>query len=690
MNTKITRHAAVLCLCLLLSQKMAFANGENLSTTLTGQIGLNTVPSARMDRPGTVRMGVSHTDPYNHAFLGMQVAKPLYINLRQSMEVSSAGEKPRQLFPGLDFKLRLMEEGRYAPEMVFGMDSVTGHRRHSSEYFALSKRIHDFDITGGIAWGRLGSAGHFPNPLARLAPGHFDHDRDFGDEDSAGPRDWFTGKDIGFFAGIEYFTPVKGFSFKADIGADDYTAERAFTDYKKPSAWSLGFNYSPHDWISMAASVIGGDKIMARVTLQDNLFNWRGKSYKETVPTNYTLSSSAPFSTKRAYNNAENNGVNLDYPIEDGSDISAILHLDDTKPSAMQIGRAARSLAASAGPDTQSITIIPMRGGIEGKAIIFSRRDIDQAMAMRTGSPEELWQDASFKDAPRSIGTLPSDRKLKLFPELEFSIGEEATSHLYRASVVVEERKQHQWGFLTGNALRFNLRDRLYQIDKMGMRNPEPVRSDANAFAENFVNLERSFVSWMTTPITDVHLALSAGYLEEMYAGVGGEILYRPFQSPFAIGAEGWRVNKREGTSFMALGVQGEAFHTGHLNLYYDVPNTDVTLFAKAGQYLGGDVGATGGLETTFGNVKVKGYVTATNEHDREQFGETTNLYGGINVTLPLGSIPFVPEGSAARIKTGQLGRDAGQVLDKPVSLYEVTEPMSYRHLGRSWQEVQN
>jgi Exopolysaccharide biosynthesis protein YbjH len=667
-------------------QNMAFANENRHSVNTTGMLGLNTIPSARMDALGTARLGFSHSDPYNHAFLGMQVAKPLYINLRQSAEVSSVGEKPWALYPGIDLKLRLSEEGRYVPELVFGMDSATGHRRHSSEYFALSKRIYDFDFTGGVAWGRLGSAGQIPNPLARI--GHFNHDRDFSDEDAAGPRDWFTGKEIGFFAGVEYFTPIKGFSFKADIGADDYPAEQKFTDYKKPGAWSVGFNYSPRDWVSMGASVIGGDKIMARLTLQDNFFNWRGTFHKDTPASQYVPYEATKYDEKAVTKEGGKNFINLGSPQISGTNISAILYINEDRPSSMQIGRAARSLAACAPENIESLTVIPMHGDLKGKAITFSRRDIDQTMAQKRGSPEEIWQDITFTTTDRSTGTAETPRKFKFFPELEFSLAEEGTSHLYRTSIVAEESKHYKYGLFASSSLRFNLRDRLYQIDKMGMRGEKPVRSDANDYAGNFVNLERSFLSWMTTPLPDFHLAATAGYLEEMYAGVGGEALYRPFDSPFAIGAEIWRVNKRLGQSFMAMGLEDEARYTGHLNLFYDVPDTDITIYANAGRYLGGDNGVTGGLETQFGNVTVKAFVTATDTHDRDQLGETAALYGGINITLPLGNIPFVPEGSAARIKTGQLGRDAGQALDKPVSLYEVTEPMSYRHLGRSWQAV--
>lgn len=639
-----------------------------------------------MDEAGTVRFGITHSDPHNHAFLGMQIAKPLYINLRQSMQVSSAGEKPFQVYPGMDIKLRLAEEGRYMPEIAFGMDSALGHKRHSSEYFALSKRVYDFDFTAGVAWGRLGSAGQIRNPLARLS-GHFDRDRDYADENAAGPHEWFTGKDIGFFAGLEYFTPIEGFSFKADIGSDRYPGEVATSDFKKPAAWSFGFNYSPREWVDFGASIIGGDKVMARLTFQNGLFGWPGKSHKENEG-RALLESSATSDRDKAKKEAIEAGIAMGKVRIDGGDISGVVHMNDWQPAAMQLGRAARHMAANAGPDIQTITVIPVRNNIRGKAVTFSRRDLESAIAQRRGSPEEIWQDVSFNDDSRSISENPTDRKFKIFPELAFSFGEENTSHLHRLSVVAEESKQHRWGFVTGNAVRLNIADRLYQLEKTRPSPPDPVRSDAAAYTQNLVTLDRSFLSWMTTIRPDFHLALTAGYLEEMFAGVGGEVLYRPFESPFAIGAEFWRAYKREGDSIMALGIDGEARYTGHLNLFYDVPDSDITLFAKAGKYLGGDLGATAGIETNFRQVKVKGYVTATNEKDRDVFGKDTSYFGGLQLSLPLGNIPHVPEGSAARMKFEPMGRDAGQMLDKPVSLYETTEPMSYRHLGRNWQGV--
>jgi len=669
------------------AEKMAHANESGPSTNYLGMVGLNTVPTARMDEEGTGRIGVSTLDPYNHAFIGMQIAKPLYVNLRQSMEVSSIGQKPDMVYPGMDLKLRLAEEGRYQPEIAFGMDSVLGDKRFSSEYFALSKRVYDFDFTAGIAWGRMGSAGHLHNPLARLIP-HFDKERDYTDRDAASPSDWFTGKNIGFFGGVEYYTPIDGLSFKADVGADRAPGERRSFDFNAPAPWSVGFNYNPTSWFGFGTSVIGGDKVMARFTFQDNLYKRKIKSYKDEQP----VGNGGFFSNMWAMvqrGGDEQRIMSISKPVKDGHNLSSILHLNNVQPSAMQIGDAARKVLTKADKDIQSITIVPVNAGVKGKAVTFSRRDLEN-MAADKGSPDEAWQDISFKHDERSVNKKPFTDKLKFIPELSFSVGEEETTHLYRTAFTVERERQWQNGFITGGSVRLNLVDNLHRLWKYRDINLKSVRGDADLFTMNRVNVDRTYIGWMKSVLPDFHLAATAGYLEEMYAGIGGEVLYRPFDSPFAIGAEAWQVYKRDPMTSLALGLRGDSGWTGHVNLFYDVPDTDVTTYLKVGRFIGGDEGVSGGAETQFENgIKLKGYVTATNSKDKDVFGSDRNVIAGLQLSVPFGSMRFVPEGSEARVRMEPLGRDDGQILDKPLSLYEVTEPMSYRHLGRNWQEVQ-
>lgn len=681
----LLRHALVLTMAALLLPMPVRANETPFSTNAKGVAGLNTVPSARMDESGTLRIGAARLEPYNHVFAGMQVTDYFYVNLRQSMMTESTLKTPERVYPGMDFKLRLAKEGRYRPELSFGMDSVLGHKRFSSEYFVLSKRYYDFDFTGGIAWGRMAGGGHLSNPLARTLS-RFDKNRNMSDENSASPSDWFAGEKIGFFGGLEYKTPIEDLSLKLEYGPEDYSAEG-----KRPAPWSVGINYKPKEWISLGAAMIGTDKIMARISFQGNMSGWRGKSYKDSKPFNFDAQRPAQTWRHLPREMAQAEGLNFGKTRTSGVDFSAVLHLNDYQPSTMQIGRAARHLAASAGADIETITVIPVRTGLRGKAVTFSRRDLEQAMARGLGSPEEIWQDVSFKDDRRSITLKNRERKFSLSPQLDASPLEEETTHLYRASVLFNERKEWRYGITTGTGLRLNVADNLHRLYKFRDIGMDAVRSDADFYTYNRVNLNRGFVSWMHTPLPDFHIAATAGYLEEMFAGYGGEILYRPFDSPFAVGAEGWNTHKRDGTSPLALGFSSEPRFTGHLNLFYDVPDTDITAFASAGRFIGGDEGVRFGTKTQLANgIKFEAFMTVTNANSKDVFESDRNAQAGFRISLPFGNLKYVPQGSEARINIAPLGRDDAAMLDKPVSLYEATEPMTYRHLGRNWQAVLN
>ena len=52
-------------------------------------------------------------------------------------------------------------------------------------------------------------------------------------------------------------------------------------------------------------------------------------------------------------------------------------------------------------------------------------------------------------------------------------------------------------------------------------------------------------LNYFLNPYKDIYAKLSGGLLEEMFGGVGGEVLYRPFNSTWGIGAELWRVRQR-------------------------------------------------------------------------------------------------------------------------------------------------
>ena len=240
---------------------------------IAGVPGLLTLPNARMHTPETIIMHTGALDPYFHGILGLQIAKPLYIALRQTALTSSLNGQADRLYPGIDLRLRLVEENQCAPDITVGLQSAFGHKRTAAEYIVASKRFGAFDLTGGMGWGRMGGAGHIGNPM-KIFGDHFSKNRNSDDEMPGDINDWFTGDNIGLFAGVEYFPPRQHFSIKAEWGADNYSAERAASGYDAPAPWSMGLAFHPAEWFDFNIGLAGAEKILGSLTFRPSLKKW--------------------------------------------------------------------------------------------------------------------------------------------------------------------------------------------------------------------------------------------------------------------------------------------------------------------------------------------------------------------------------------------------------------------------------
>ena len=84
---------------------------------------------------------------------------------------------------------------------------------------------------------------------------------------------------------------------------------------------------------------------------------------------------------------------------------------------------------------------------------------------------------------------------------------------------------------------------------------------------------------------------ISAGIFESMFNGVGGEVLYRPFNKNYAIGVEAWQVYQREYDQMFEL--RDYKTITGHTTFYYQEPRTNILIKIMGGRYLAKDSGFT-------------------------------------------------------------------------------------------------
>jgi len=181
------------------------------------------------------------------------------------------------------------------------------------------------------------------------------------------------------------------------------------------------------------------------------------------------------------------------------------------------------------------------------------------------------------------------------------------------------------------------------------------------------------------------YYSVYAGYLEGMYAGVGGEWMYRKWHSPFAFGVDMNRVQQRSFDQYFGFGNAGSQtgykVTTGHATAYMDTGWQDTQVKLSAGRYLAGDVGVTLDVGKTFANgVSVGAWATKTNV-SAQRFGEGS-FDKGLYLRIPFDVMTTTRSGNVANLAYNPLTRDGGAKLSRDFTLYGATNPRSMRETG--------
>ncbi|HEY8254190.1 MAG TPA: YjbH domain-containing protein, partial [Rhizomicrobium sp.] len=164
------------------------------------------------------------------------------------------------------------------------------------------------------------------------------------------------------------------------------------------------------------------------------------------------------------------------------------------------------------------------------------------------------------------------------------------------------------------------------------------------------------------------------GYLESMFAGAGGEILWRPENARWALGADIYEVWQRDFDRL--LGLQHYRQTTGHVSLYYDSPWYNLNFQLRAGQYLAGDRGVTLQVTRRFSTgVEIGAFVTKTNV-SASAFGEGS-FDKGLIIRIPLGWVAPLETQSQIAMDLRPVQRDGGQTLGGDATLFDETRMTS-------------
>lgn len=683
------------------------APARNLELTASdwGEIGLLQTPTARMEPAGAIRLNISAGWPYTRATAMLQPLDWLEVGFRYT-DIQNALYGPAiagsQTYKdkSIDLKLRLREEGALWPQLAVGMRDIGGTGLFSGEYLVASKRWGNWDASLGLGWGYLGARGGISAPLGFLGESFRTRGAaNVGQGGTVNTGGMFRG-DAAPFGGVQWHLPIKGLILKAELDGNDYRSEPFGSNLNasSPLNWGAVYRYSPY--VDFSAAWERGNRVVLGVNLHvgidklespkvlDPALPWiRPLSGADAPPAQLAPADwGALAQALGTYTGWD--AVDIDQQF---STLTVRLETDDALMVQERVERALVVLHNQAPPSVQRFVVL-----LQQKGIALSQIEVNRAewLAQRTqAQPPSLKlpahkifagsaQAGQGDQAPLYRKAHSSELGVEWGPSYSQILGGPDGFVLYEIGLQAKLDKH----FSPSTWLSGNVNARL-------LDNYEGFKYDAPSNLPRVRTFAREYVTTARVTIPNLQLnhvadmggghyaSLYGGLLEDMYGGVGGEWLYRHWQSPLAFGVDVNHVRQRNFAQNFAF--RDYQVNTGHATLYWDTGWNDVQVKASAGQYLAGDVGATLDVRRVFKNGTALGVWATKTNVSSEQFGEGS-FDKGFYLTIPFDVIMPKSAPGMANVLWQPLTRDGGARLSRSLSLFDLTRQRDARTWGWS------
>jgi len=353
------------------------------------------------------------------------------------------------------------------------------------------------------------------------------------------------------------------------------------------------------------------------------------------------------------------------------------------------IARTVRALSATAPGGVTIFRITTVVGSVPVTQVTIPRTQID-GIGDHVATPAELWNATIFEAAP-SHPDYPSSPG---FPRFTYSIfpdflpaAFDPDNPLYiglgvSGSAGVELFR----GFSISGEATYSVYNTFGNIKRKSNSLLPHVRSDTSLYLKRGASgIDNLTVSYATKFAPEVFAKFQAGYIESMFAGVGGEVLYRPLTARWALGFDLWDVQQRDYDRL--LGVRPYRTVTGNATFYFQTPFHGYEGYVSVGRYLAKDYGATLQLDRRFDSgIRIGAWMTLTNV-SAKKFGEGS-FDKGILLVFPIEwGLPFSSTAQYT-LPLRPIQRDGGQPLNNTRTLYDATYSSSYGALEDQWTDV--
>ncbi len=702
------RRPLLLALLAALSLCTPGARSEEVPATGSdyGGVGLIEMRNARFRPDGTLEAGASLRRQRRFWFASFQALPWLETTFRVAERLDATQGSGTTSDRALDLKIRLLPETDWAPAVALGFQDMIGTGLYAGEYLVASKRWWDLDFTLGIGWGRLGTGADFDNPLIGLSRSFADRPRSVGQGGTVRTPGFFRGESAAVFAGVEWslpalptpWGPLDGLRAKLEWSGDALRDERggypARVDPGRAgrarSRLNAGLQWS-NDWLDAGLHFVHGTDLLFRVSFRLDPFRppEAPRSPPPAMPPRPVAGApvEAGALAERVFAALRAAGFRPIAFAFDGAEARIAVEGGRFRTLAQTAGRVLRAVQPHLPAEVERVLLAWSLQGVEVARLVLPRRALEDAAAGH-GSAEEIFSGALLLPAggepwPEAARASPVSLDWGLEPQLRLVLGDASRTVRWETAGAAGLRLDLPAGFALAGGVRQGVAGNLDGGLPSDSRLPH-VRSDYARYArEGRTAIPALYVERLWNPAPDWFARGTVGYLEPMFAGVSGEVLWRPHDSPIALGLELAHVAQR--AFDQQFGLRPYRVTTGHVSLYADLPWWNLYGVLRAGRYLAGDWGATIELGRRFDSgIEVGAFATFTGV-PFHSFGEGS-FDKGIYVRIPLDLFGVETRGRAeALIRPVQ--RDGGQRLAVDNPLWEVARDgrMDALRRGAGW-----
>ena len=675
------------------SEMQHFSVGNSLGNF--GLPGIVDLPSARRLPDG--ELVITHQ---NHKYLFMnsisfQALNRLGVSFRYGgIGLGGSFAQERATWDrSFNAHISVLEERAYIPAISLGLRDFIGTGIYSSEYIVGTKSLGNLELTTGLGFGRLAGKNSFSNPLSFFSTRFENRQRNRKKGNTGGTIgniNWFQGNASAFY-GIKYHISEK-ITLSGEYSPDLMSRESSHLLSMK-SPWNFGASYQLNDYINISAQYLYGSQASVTAHIAINPGRPPLLGGKELAPVPMRLRSQE---TSPIYFN-DLNTIKKVLAV-DGFEIQT-LDFNDNTVSIMVKSKKFRSTAQAVGRIASTLQRFTA-DSVQLADISFYSKDV-MAATYRVDLEKitsEQFQASGLQLNSQSIKAIDVSAPLRIESNQQFNwgIGPYIAHRLFNpdlplsmeTGVEVEASYQIANGLRISGAVRKSVLTNLTDNRRRSNSVLPRVHSDWPLYdiegqRGHIHNLTLSYVKNLAPSLYGI---AHAGLLEPFFAGVGGELLYKPAQWPIGIGIDIHRVRKRNYD--MKFGLLDYETTVGHLSVYYDAGGM-FDIEVNAGRYLAGDWGVTTTMSRKFGSGwEVGGYATLT-DVPFDTFGEGS-FDKAIYVSVPIDWIVSSPNRTKRRLILRPITRDGGAQLSSARQLYRKIENFQNaslkREFGRLWK----